>query len=51
MVEVQTAGFRLAAVSSAGTTGTAAEESAGPESAYKLIMAVLLFTFTFIFQE
>ena len=36
MVEVQTAGSRLVAASSAETTGTAAGESAGPESAYKL---------------
>ena len=33
MVEVPTAGSRLAAVSSAETTGTAAEGSAGPGSA------------------
>ena len=33
MVEALTAGSRLAAASSAETTETAAEESAGPESA------------------
>ena len=37
MVEVQTAGSRLAAASSAGTTGTAAEESAGPEKISEIV--------------